>query len=719
MLNSDFLSRANSAQTLEDLRTDLQDALKEYGELDLVVEILQNAIDAVENVRFANIVSAAGLDPALPETVEKWNAAVREVVSNDCDEFQKLGSNVELASYYKKAIESSSRRKAWWAILAKHLACDPSALDLASRAHSPEIHIAFNVVDGVSWITIEDNGPGMLDLPGCFRHTTSSKRSRKSTPRRLGVRGNHGWGLSAVLGLSNEIEVISRSKGSDCQGYQFSGYASFVQEQTDQPTNQLVDISSASHLSHRLRTDSSSSGTQLRIQLAHCSQDNVLGHALTGASIEKLSNLLRLYTPVGQLNDFVAHPAFHNYRKDELKVTLTLDRAGAKQTKNVSFDVFRVSECQIPSKTLIDYVDSGMPPDHSVHVLHRCRKGGVPFVSAAEIQPAATLLQQAEDQLRAKDELPQFIDENDRPSGGIPRGFYLGLSGGMRAELHVRPPRGITHAYYAFVLSEDIRPTLGRKHVLDQRTAPPKAAIELENRFEEFRKKTLPKSVPPMSSPKSHKWRREFFDQVIQDIRSDPPLTLDLNVRAAASSMEARVMLAFGELVGKENFGDMSILRAHLQDKYDFAFLYVTTLGLPGGVSISMGAQLDQGGYAERYGVNLLRRYGLGEFKAYGESVLDDFDENDPRKSADAIDLLVCWEFDKERLKSEGGQVDEVDNGTREFEGQTHIWRLGSTKCKRQRALAVIELKTTITEQVSMGKLQVSSDTNWVPTNYF
>lgn len=720
-LNPDLLSRAQKSDALEDLRTDLQDTLKEYGELDILVEIIQNSLDAIEAKRYSNIVAAAGLDPVNFDVTEKWNAAVREIVETDCTEYLKLNTNIELATYYKNANQISARRKEWWEVLGKHFSAPADVLEAASTAYSPLIEITFRLDSGLCWLEVEDNGHGMSDIPSCFRHTSSAKRSRKKTPRRLGVRGNHGWGLSAVLGLSDIVEVVSRTEGQECRGYRFSDYASFVSEQIDEPRNEQIDVSAAHALSHRLRTDASATGTHIRIQLAQSAEDNVLGYALKHPSLEKIANLLRLYTPIGQLNDFVAHPAFHTYRKDELTAKLVLHISGATQTKNVPFDIFRISECQgVAAKNLHEYVNGGMPPEHSVHVLHRCKKGGLAFVSGAEIQPAGTLLQQAEDRLKSLDALPEYLDENDKAIGGIPRGFFLGLSGGMRAELHVRPPRGITHAYYAFVLSDDIRPTLGRKHVLDQRTGPPKAATDLENRFEEFRKKTLPKAVPPMATPAAHKWRRDFFNQVIADIKSDPPLTDGLHVRASSSSLEARVMLLFGELLGKSKFGFLDVLRAHLQDKYDFAFIYKAKLGEPDGVTISMGQQLAHAGYAETLNANSeMLRYGLGEFKAEGASVLDDFDENNPRKSADAIDLLVCWDFDEERLKTEGAQVDVVDDSNREFEGQTHVWKLGATKWKRQRTLCVTSLKNLVQQMIEKSELSGAPLSDWLPDNYF
>src|SRR5262249_6309785 len=157
----------------------------------------------------------------------------------------------------------------------------------------------------------------------------------------------------------------------------------------------------------------------------------------------------------------------------------------------------------------------------------------------------------------------------------IPRGFQLALSGGMRSEHLARGPRSTGAAFRGVILSETALPTLGRKHVVDQRQAIARAAAEHETTYDQIRRAVLPTAEPRPATAAASKWRREFFVATRKALEGQTPVA-DLYVWAGRESREARVMLAFGELLARGVFGDFRVLRAHLQDIYDFAFLFRT-----------------------------------------------------------------------------------------------------------------------------------------------
>jgi hypothetical protein len=129
-------------------------------------------------------------------------------------------------------------------------------------------------------------------------------------------------------------------------------------------------------------------------------------------------------------------------------------------------------------------------------------------------------------------------------------------------------------------------------------------------------------------------------------------------------------MLLFAEILGKNLLGDFRVLRVHLQDIYDFAFMYRSSLGLDSIPSQKFAATLIQGGYAVMQGSDFVR-YGIGEFKASGDHLIEDLDESEPREMPDTPDLLVCWSFDVQRVQ-QGPWI--VEDSTGEFPGQTHTW---------------------------------------------
>ena len=426
---------------------------------------------------------------------------------------------------------------------------------------------------------------------------------------------------------------------------------------------------------------------------------------LKNYSSESFSNLLRLATPIGQVNDFVKHPAFHVVRKDDLSVLLTSvpdANQAASQSIQVSFDFFRISEFpQIPCHTFDSYINAGMPRNASVHTIHRAKRNDQVLLSAADIQPAA-FVTKLQTKLRDEQKLPCYTDENDELQGVITRGFQLALSGGMLSQYLARAPRSTSAAFRGVILSETARPTLGRKYVMDQRESIPKTAAEHETVYGDIRKKVLPDSSPPPATPAAARWRREFFELLIADLTDQVPLSNDMRVWAGSESREARTMIVYGELLNRNVFGNVRVLRTHLQDKYDFAFLYKATIGEEHSPTAVIAEEMKQAGYAqwnEQSGDYLL--YGIGEFKAEGQSIFDDFNEDDPRKSANTIDLLVCWDFDPVLVEDRGWIVESEIEAQRDFQGQTHIWRPGEGERRRSRRLAVVSLDSLIQAQVA------------------
>lgn len=695
------------ADPMEVLREDIEDALKEYSELDLLVELIQNALDALDYRRYLAICEAAGVSATDPETVRRWNSAVIHVIAEDYRAYADCTSAVERANLYKSWLDEQGRRGAWWNELGSEF--DTDAGFLADAADEVRARLAITVRTGQSaWIEVEDNGLGMVDIPGCFQHKSSAKRPRSSAPRRLGTRGSHGWGLTAVLGMSDLVEVVSRTGGDGLSGCRFANYASFASGAVNQPQNQALDLSGADGgvFSDRLREKEGETGTHVRVRLTQFDERTLLGYTLQNYSHELLEYLLRLYTPIGQVNDYVLHPAFHCLRSSDLVVHLrSADDGGALSSlHNVRFDYLRLGELPGFSQVTFDnYVNTGWPSNVSVHTVHRAKKGEHVYLSAAEIQGAESVIG-AEKLLDERRLIPAFVDASDTRVAAVPRGFQLALSGGMRAEHLARPPVGNMAMLRGIVLAETARPTLGRKYVMDQREAIPKAARDHQNAYEDVRSKVRPQAVPPVATPAQARWRREFFDGVIADHQHGPPLSRDLRTWATDDSREARVMLVFGELLAKGYFKGIRVLRVHLQDRYDFAYLLTSDLTSEDIPNTSVAEKLAQAGYAEKK-AKKYHMYGVGEFKAVGQDVFDDFDPTTPRKSPDTLDLLVCWSFSEQQVDAQSWSVEEATTLTSEVPGQTHLWIPGGDDFKRSRPLPIISLATVIEAEVEAGAL--------------
>jgi hypothetical protein len=155
---------------------------------------------------------------------------------------------------------------------------------------------------------------------------------------------------------------------------------------------------------------------------------------------------------------------------------------------------------------------------------------------------------------------------------------------------------------------------------------------------------------------------------------------------------------------------------------YDFAFIQRVELAADSIPRPALTDTLSSGGYAMAEGPRTrYLRYGIGEFKASGEDLLDDFNVDEPRKAPDTPDLLVCWNFDKTEVEDLPWVVEEVAPDTMEFKGQTHLWR-PLAEVGRDRVLPVIALANLLEVLVNneeMAKFPVVWPDTEIPEVYY
>jgi hypothetical protein len=701
--------------TRDSLRQNLEDALKRYSDLDLLVEVLQNALDAIDLKRYRLICGVLGRDPEAGDTIDKWNQAVVASLKSDHEAYNKAETTIDRAQLYRNWHNDRARRDAWWAAVAEAFEFDKAQLipAVGTLPSAPSLKISLDRrAAPVCWLEVLDNGVGISKILHAFMHQFSTKRPSPDRVRRLGIRGSQGWGLTAVLAMSDSVQVVSRTAGEPPHGYQFSQYASFARGTTNQPQNDELDLADpaiAKLFDKGLLGKADETGTHIRIRIDRPGEGNLLGHTLLHFSDAKFVNLLRLYTPVGQVNDYVLHPAYHCVRKGDLSVSLIVTSSTGNTTRSIAFDTFRIDENQAAfgCYSFDQFVNAGMPEKVSVHTVHRARFGDDVYLSAAEIQDT-DLIREVERTLVASDALPGLRDATESDVAQIPRGLQLALSGGMRSEYMAREPKGNMAMFRGVVLAETAHPTLGRKHVLDQRTAIAKAAARHESHYDDVRKRVVVKSVVTQQSPAGHKWKREQIDGVVRDLKAGPPPSPALSVWAVTGSKEAKVMMLFAELLGRGTFGDFRILRANHKDRYDFTYLYTADLTAPGArPSVGNANDLDKKGYGKHDKKG--RRYycyGIGEFKDRGHELFNDFNPDTPSKAPEALDLLVCWEFDPESVAEKNWSVEGATGVNADYPGQTHLWKpTQAATFTRTRPLPVVALSALLAQLIATNKL--------------
>jgi hypothetical protein len=180
-------------------------------------------------------------------------------------------------------------------------------------------------------------------------------------------------------------------------------------------------------------------------------------------------------------------------------------------------------------------------------------------------------------------------------------------------------------------------------------------------------------------------------------------------------------MLLFGELMGREFLPNMKLIRVHLREPYDFVFWQFLTVTEQSTPNPQIASQLRTEGRATFDGpTSAFNRYGIGEFKADGERILDDFDERLGIKKANTPDLLVCWTFETGVVEDRDWSVAECSDSEAMFPLQTHVWT-PSGRQTRRRILPVLALDRAIRGLIDRGELE-EADPNWadrLPENYY
>lgn len=710
-------AQASETDIYKEIRSDLEDSVKEYSELDLIVEILQNALDAMDERRYREICNTVGVKPDDESTISGWNQTITELMQEDYESFPRDGASKRAVWQSQMSIEPD-RRKRWAATLVKNLSLDEAYIEVIETFAPSWAKLRVEVHLGASnRIVVRDAGIGIFDPLEAFRHKGSSKR-RGGSPRRLGMRGSHGWGLTAILGLSNRVEVTTKVAGGAPKGILLQNFSDF---RSRTGADALITVAEGDELSGLglLQDIDGESGTIISVTLPTAQNSGLLGALMAGGTIAQWATALRLYTPVGQVNDYVLHPAFHCFRKSDLKVELLWSRNDVSNSMEVEYDYLRLKDIK-PDKCvdLPTYVDGGMVAGKSVYCVGRESAVGNFYLAASEIQASKPTLQAIEedsDQL-----LIEYSTEAGDAAPLIPRGIFLALSGGMRSEYVALSALSTNAAFRGIILAESAQPTLGRKYTLDQRTAIPNAAKSFTRAYEDVRKSTIPSGQPVLSGPALNKWQRNLWKNTLTELEMDPPFA-DINIWAATASGEAKVMLTYAELLGRDLLGDVRVLRCALKDIYDFQFVYRWKTGDDGSPSGSHSQTLVQNGFVDRDGDGY-RRLAIGEFKAQGDSVLKEFDATgtDWRKNPNSIDLLVCWDFDESGLdESWTSALSKTNYELVEFPRQTHVW-IPAAGAKRTRPLAVIALKTLLDQLVETNVLEGVD--NWrsdVGDNYY
>ena len=720
---------AQSQDPAETLRQDLQDASKDYDEIDVIIELLQNALDAVDYKRYKLICDAANLDPKSDVTIEKWNDAIGSLLDEDYTKYTASWSSstpeVSVAALYSEWSMGADRRKHWWDVLGTHfdVSGDCLAEAVSQQNYQPKLIVRYWPTH--RFIEIEDHGIGMdlkKDNALCFfRHKGSTKRSGKG-PKRYGERGDHGWGLTAVLAYADNITISSRVVNEEIYSWEFKDFQKFKNKGLE-PTLSAIVGSEQATLLQDASLQSVSSGTVVRLVLQGLSSSNPFSYIIEKYNSVRFINFLRLFTPVAQLNDYLLHPAYHCYRKDDPFTVEYKDMDNAAISP-VEYDFLRLKDISQNQCFGFDqYKDTTSSVQGiSVHTVHRHQNAQkLHILSAAEIQETK-LFDEFQKTLKDASALPAFGDQ-EKMVEEIPRGFYLGYSGGMLSRHRALDPTGNNAMFRGIVLAEQSPPTLARKSVseqMDGRSSIPRACKEHTNKYEPTRA-ALKKTLGGPTGPALGKAIREYFDDIIIEMRNELPVSESLSTWATWRSKEARVMLLFAELLGRGTFGNLHIIRCGLRDQYDFGFYYTTKLGIDSTPSAILAAQLEQDGWVERSQKNTeMRRLGIGEFKAEGQDIFGEFEPTNRIKNANAIDLLVCWDFDQSAVTNQSWTNSVTQSKDQEYPLQTHTWEAQAAAVhKRNRPLAIIALKDVTAHLVTQGNLDKPSPP-WPPfENYY
>ena len=248
-------------------------------------------------------------------------------------------------------------------------------------------------------------------------------------------------------------------------------------------------------------------------------------------------------------------------------------------------------------------------------------------------------------------------------TGLVEPGLFV-ANKGMPTGIVLPPPQTGAMNWWAnlFILIEDngIVFDVGRKHV-PTRTQGALKKIARDQIFLEMRKIAQllgegDEQAPAISAnPNIAAWDRM---QEFQSLIARAPLGLtSIPYARAPDSQEAAVVALFHELLGAGLLKGYVPLKTGYKETYDLWALYRPSVD-------SVGANLHGQIRAGDEHPTVI------EFKFAGESLLRDLDES--KKFFLDIDLLVCWDFDQDKLGSESVETKYVAPADRWFHGATH-----------------------------------------------
>ena len=154
-----FSAERSEDDLYEEIRSDLEDSLKEYSELDLIVELLQNALDAMDERRYRSICNSIGVSHADHATILAWNKTVSDLMKEDYDSFPNEGGASKRAVWQSQMGHRQERRERWAQTLIKNLALDESCVQtvLAQEFQWATLGVAIEL-GAPNRVTIRDSG---------------------------------------------------------------------------------------------------------------------------------------------------------------------------------------------------------------------------------------------------------------------------------------------------------------------------------------------------------------------------------------------------------------------------------------------------------------------------------------------------------------------------------------------------------------------------------
>lgn len=656
---------------------------------DPIAEGVQNSVDGI-NRKYRSIL-AERISVNKSELEDAVEIATQQIVKDDFNHFKQVsysyeGEEVETDGLEEGVQWGDPEYQEWigsryYDLVAEALGIDADELRDADEevreSYTGKITVKRDAVN--RGIIIEDNGIGMgpEELGEALKRYGSFKSDETRISSEIGELGN---GLTYLLTNCNEFR-IETSDGEHVSWAEINSMLDWVNKEVE-----LEDVETSSNSREVDGADESYTRVEMfDIREGKSDYPDLFDEKMAS---KRVVHMIRNKTAIGQLFDAINYPAKHTLREDEV----TVQYVELKEPDDLTMDVefYFEGPTQVAEKAGND-THSRFPPQLTLaeakeKVSDKTQSIGEKSVvtrgiweSPGGIKHYYEAIVASRDRYRGLSRKYKYCDD---PDGAVQDnkfdlepGIEIGVKGmpcGSRIEVPASGAAGYWGNLYIMIMNNDLSFDEGR-----EKPATGGRGLNFQDCARHVLFREIGTDVVSGTTKGSDDSSFEVDSDIIDERTADKQ-DLDYDCLEPIRfknepTSEQDVVAIFHECLGSGVFPDnYTGLDTSTWHTYDEIYHYKAD---PDDDIELMGSMIARS-IREHPQVDKIDENIIVEFKRKGEDILTDLSSN--KKIYSQIDMLVCWEIDKDKANAQGLTVNEIEPDQIKYWGTTHTMEIDS-----------------------------------------